>query len=443
MNEYAVARVGGAEEGSDRPAGAADDGPPLSIGLMSAGWPPDAYPNGVVTYVAGLAEGLEALGHRVTILTAKAAPGDWGDRLCLLGRTGGRRGLLRRAADWLWYRAAPEALIQGRAARNLAAAIGRAVVERGIEVLEMEESFGAVELVRQAVRIPVTVRLQGPWFVNGTAIGAAEDRAFRWRVAREGLAIGRALAVTASSSDVLERTRRHYGLALENAEVIPTAIRPVAPADRWRPEGAEPATVLFAGRFDRHKGGDLIIEAFGRVLRAVPEARLRFAGAVWGPGWELVDDDGRRWNIEDFVDDRLPGARASGRVQLLGQQPRSALDGLRRRAAVTVICSRYDNFPATVLEAAAMGCPIVAARVGGIPEIIRDGVEGLLHRPGDPVDLAARIVAMLTDPDRAAELGRHAAARCEHEFHPVAIAERMVAHFRRTKARAAARDLAG
>src|SRR5262249_56194404 len=117
--------------------------------------------------------------------------------------------------------------------------------------------------------------------------------------------------------------------------------------------------------------------------------------------------------------------------------------GLRRRAAVTVICSRYDNFPATVLEAAAMGCPTVAARVGGIPEIIRDGVEGRLHRPGDPDDLAAQIVAMLTDPDGAARLGRPAAARCDREFHPVAIAGRMVAHFRRTKARAAAHDPAG
>ena len=90
-----------------------------------------------------------------------------------------------------------------------------------------------------------------------------------------------------------------------------------------------------------------------------------------------------------------------------------------------------------MLEAAALGCPIVAARIGGIPEIIRDGVDGLLHTAGDTDDLADQIIAMLTDPDRAAEFGRQAAARCEQEFHPVAVAERMVAHFRRTKARVA------
>ena len=417
------------ERGRDHPTSAEDEGPPLSIGLLSAGWPPDAFSNGVVTYVAGLAEGLQALGHRVTILTRALAPGDWGDLVYDLDRAVAQRGLLDRAADWLLYRAGPRAWIDHRAARRIAAAIGRAIAERGIEVLEMEESFGLAEQVRQVTRIPLTVRLQGPWFLNGTASGAAQDRTFRRRVAREGQAIRHALAVTASSRDVVERTREYYGLALEQAEVIPTPIRPVPPADRWRPEGCDPATIFFAGRFDRHKGGDLIIEAFARILRAVPDAQLRFAG----PDCGLVDEGGRRWDLEGFVDDRLPGARAAGRVHLLGPTPHSALDGLRRRASLTVICSRYDNFPATVLEAAAIGCPVVAARVGGIPEIIRDGVNGLLHRPGEPDDLAAKIIALLSDPARAARLGRQAAARCEQEFHPVTIAAKIVAHFRRLK----------
>src|SRR5262245_18285207 len=102
MNEYAAVRMGDAVDESDRPA-AADGGPPLSIGLFSAGWPPDAFPNGVITYVAGLAEGLEALGHRVTILTPAIAPGDWGDRVHPVSPAGDRRSLLRRATDWLWY----------------------------------------------------------------------------------------------------------------------------------------------------------------------------------------------------------------------------------------------------------------------------------------------------------------------------------------------------
>jgi glycosyltransferase involved in cell wall biosynthesis len=94
---------------------------------------------------------------------------------------------------------------------------------------------------------------------------------------------------------------------------------------------------------------------------------------------------------------------------------------------------RRNAVPGTVLEAGAMGCPVVAARVGGIPEIVRDGVDGLLHRAGDPDDLAAKTIALLTDPARAAEPGRRAASRCAQEFHPVVVAARMAAHYRRLR----------
>jgi glycosyltransferase involved in cell wall biosynthesis len=167
----------------------------------------------------------------------------------------------------------------------------------------------------------------------------------------------------------------------------------------------------------------------GRVLRAVPDARLHFVGQDHG----IPGPDGRPWSLERFVDDRLPGARASGRLRLLGRIPHSDLAPLRREAMVSVVCSRFENFPGTALEAGAMGCPIVAARVGGIPEVIRDGVDGLLHRAGDPDDLADKIVALLKDPARAAELGQRAASRCAQEFHPVAVAARMAAHYRRLK----------
>jgi glycosyltransferase involved in cell wall biosynthesis len=412
------------------PPDAAGDGPPLSIGLASPGWPPDAFSNGIISYVDAVARGLRALGHRVTILnTGPAASGEHDELVCDLHRPGAGRNRRRRIADWLWFRAAPRAMLDRRYGHALATAVARAVAERGIEVLEMEESFGWAGRVQPAIGIPLSVRLHGPWFLNGWALGVAEDAGFRRRVAAEGQAIRRAAAVTAPSRDVLERTRRHYGLGLETAEVIPNPTHPLDPAGRWSAGGCAPGTVLFVGRFDRHKGGDLIIDAFGRVLRAVPDARLHFVG----PDRGLPESDGRPRELDRFVEDRLPGARASGRVRLLGQVPHSSLAALRREAMVSVICSRYENFPGTVLEAAAMGCPIVAARVGGIPEAVRDGVDRLLHRPGDPDDLAAKIVDLLSDPARAAELGRRAATRCAQEFHPISVAARMVAHYRRLR----------
>src|SRR5262249_14852057 len=144
---------------------------------------------------------------------------------------------------------------------------------------------------------------------------------------------------------------------------------------------------------------------------------------------------GRSWGLVEFLHDRLPGALESGRVVLRGQLPFSALAPLRRQALVNVVCSRYENAPRALIEALSLGCPTVAARVGGIPEILQDQVAGLLHRPEDPDDLAAQIVALLGDPARAAELGRHAAATCERRFSAQVVAAQSVEFYRRTLSR--------
>ena len=172
-------------------------------------------------------------------------------------------------------------------------------------------------------------------------------------MADEGRAIAEADVVTAPSRDVLNRTRAYYGLDLAGRQVIPNPGPPVAPADRWRLEGSDPNLVLFIGRFDRHKGGDLVIEAFSRVLREVPQARLWFVG----PDRGFLDEHGRLWGLEEFVRDRMPGAVESGTVTLKGNQPFSSLNECRRMSRVNVICSRYETSSRVLIESMSMGCP--------------------------------------------------------------------------------------
>ncbi|HZW32448.1 MAG TPA: glycosyltransferase family 4 protein [Isosphaeraceae bacterium] len=404
---------------------------PLSIGYLSPGWPLDGFPNGVVSYIADMVAPLRRMGHQVTVVAAQITSPEPDPSIYEVDWGYSSRGLVRRLTDWLGYRLWPGRMEGSVLRRLLLTAIERAIAERGVQLFEIEESFGHALWIQRRVPIPVCVRLHGPWFLNGPIQGIRQDRAFRHRVAAEGRAIAKTDGLTASSHDVLEQTRAYYGLALEDAEVFYPPTAPVPPGERWRLEACDPARVLFVGRFDRHKGGDLIIEAFGRVLQEVPQAQLWFVG----PDSGYPDAQGRRWGLEEFLHDRLPGAVESGRVVLLGQQPFSALAALRRQAMVSVVCSRYENAPRALIEVLSLGCPTVAARVGGIPEILQDQVDGLLHRPGDPDDLAAQILTLLKDPARAAELGRHAAAVCERRFHPKAIATRAVAFYRRVIAR--------
>lgn len=399
----------------------------LSIGLACPGWPPAAFANGIVTYVAAIAPRLEALGHAVTIL---AEQGDGGASPGVLDARDARarRSLPRRIADGLWWRASPDAATRAIAERAVVANARRAAAERGLDVLEMEESFGWAASVQRATGVPLVLRLHGPWFLTGAQGGVADPAAHRRRVEREGKAIAEADVVTAPARDVLRRVREFYGLPLPDAEVIPNPVASPPAEERWRLEACDRRRVLFVGRFEHLKGGDLVVDAFARVLAEVPDARLTFVG----PDLGVPAPGGGTRRLEEYVRERVPGALEDGRIELLGRQPFAALAPLRRSALVSVVCSRYENFPYTAAEAMALGCPVVAADVGGVPELVRDGVSGVLHRGGDAADLAAKLVAVLRTPERAAALGAQAARDCEATLHPDVVAARLVALYRRT-----------
>lgn len=399
----------------------------LSIGFFCPGWPLEAFSNGIVTYVSTVAPALRSLGHGVSILAAEVAPGMHDPAVFNVDEAARSRSWPRRISDGLWYRVAPRTAIRSLAWRVVGNAARRIVRERLVQVFEVEESFGLGLAIQRATRVPVCVRLHGPYFLTGPAGGAPQDDDLRQRVRAEGAAIAAAAALSAPASDVLQKVRAHYGMELPDAEAIPNPVAYVPREQRWRLGDCERKRVLFVGRFDRLKGGDSIVEAFVRVLREFPDARLTLVG----PDGECMADDGRRWGLEEFVRSRLPGALESGRIEWLGRQPAAALPAIRRRALVSVVCSRYENFPYTVTEAMALGCPLVAARVAGIPEAVRDGVNGLLHGPGDAADLAARILALLRLPERAAALGDRAGADAERRLHPDVVAKRLLSLYQR------------
>lgn len=168
-------------------------------------------------------------------------------------------------------------------------------------------------------------------------------------------------------------------------------------ASELPPGEGEGAGWLFAGRLAPEKGVDTLLQAASRV----PEATLTVCGG--GP-WE-------------------PRVRAAARslpqVRVLGHVPRRRLVELVRAAAVVVVPSRWpENFPYAVLEAQAMGRPVVASRVGGIPEQIESGVDGLLVPPGDAVALADAVASLLADPARARALSAAGRARVLSERAP-------------------------
>jgi glycosyltransferase involved in cell wall biosynthesis len=104
---------------------------------------------------------------------------------------------------------------------------------------------------------------------------------------------------------------------------------------------------------------------------------------------------------------------AGERVRFLGARPRGEVLGLLAVADVAVLPSAWENFPHAAVEALAMGTPVVATRVGGVPEIVHDGENGLLVDPDDDGEFGSALERVLHDGELRARLAAGAASSVE------------------------------
>ena len=143
------------------------------------------------------------------------------------------------------------------------------------------------------------------------------------------------------------------------------------------------------GRLELEKGHPTLLEAWPIVLRSVPEAYL------------LIVGEGSRL---DALHDIAREMRILHRVVFTGR--RDDIPAVTAAFDVAVLPSYREAQGLTILEAMALSRPVVASNVGGIPEMIQDGVTGLLVPPHDPPALAGAIVTLLQDHQLADTLGR-------------------------------------
>lgn len=402
----------------------------MTVAYLCSGWPPNRVATGTTSYIHNLRGGLRSRGTTAYVLAQTIEGQATQDETVCGLPTLAQASILQRGPCWLaWWLAdrwgGKDTIVRPRCiATSILREVRRLKQTVGLDLLEMEESHGWARWVAPQSPVPVVVRLHGPSFLIGPVSG--NGRADDGRIRQEGIGIRRAHAISAPSHYTLEQTRGFYVLKNTLSQVIPGPIPLVAEGDRWRLEGCDQDRILFVGRFDRCKGGDVMVDAFCRLLKSAPEARLTFAGP--DPG--LCDEDGRRYHIADYIGKRLPQALGNRTIEWLGFQPQERLRALRQQALVTVVCSRFETFGYTAVEAMAQGCPVIASEVGGLAEVVRDGRNGLLCRAGDPADLAEKILTLLRDPGLAQQFGQQAAVDCAERYDPDMIAEKTIAFYR-------------
>lgn len=145
--------------------------------------------------------------------------------------------------------------------------------------------------------------------------------------------------------------------------------------------------VLSVGKFENKKGHDVLIESFDRIAAAHPDLYLVVIGGS-GPMFGAFEK-------------RVAASPFRARVMLFRDVPHGATLAAISRSTLFALPSRREPFGVVILEAAALARPVVASRVGGIPEIIQDGYNGVLVPPDDAEALAEALQRMLTDPERS------------------------------------------
>lgn len=394
----------------------------MKIAIAVPTWPPGSNPNGIVTYSSHMVSALRGLGNEVFVLTGSCSTTPVDPHTIEFGRFMPRFTPLRRAQYKL--------SLAGSKVRDvsfaIAAALRMLVEEHGVEVFEMEESFGWSLASSEEDLLPVVVRLHGPWFLTGQFGGPGDAvSSNRGRAKREGRAIASAHLVTANCADTLRLVREHYGLALANSRIIPTPIDAVKEGETWSVDGCIRDSILFVGRFDKLKGGDLVLQVLERLAVTNPRARLTFVG----PDRGIEATDGKFVKFEEFVQEHFsPSLRA--RVDFRGQMDHADVMALRRKHYLTFIGAQFDTLGYMLLEPMSIGCPVVTTAVGGIPEVIKNNQNGVLVPPQDVNAIVDACRALLDDPVRAARLGRQAWIDCRETLGSEIVALKTVDAYR-------------
>lgn len=388
----------------------------MKIALYVPAWPPGSSANGIVTYASQLVPALRQLRHEVFVLTSNVKT-DVTDPYTI---DVARIPLHFHFWDRVLSRISRQRIPFEPVVEQIMTAIATLKADHNLDVLEIEESFGWSKKISEAGILPIVVRLHGPWFLNGRFDNPLE---FPRRIRREGSAIRAATLITAPSSDVLSAVRKRYNLELSAAQVIPNPINASDELNAWRLDKCDKNRILFVGRFDRRKGADIVARAFASLIEIYPSLRLTFVGPDDG-----IDEGGARLRYDEFVGKYLP-ASCRSRIDFYGQLNSRDVLSLRTKHLITVVASQFEILPYSVLEAMSLGCPIIASRVGGIPELITHHKNGLLFESLDVQGLYSACRKLLDNHALAASLGAQARKDCIARLNSLHIASETVSAY--------------
>lgn len=316
--------------------------------------------------------------------------------------------------------------------RPYMASVARDLGERGMDVVHLHNFSQHVPVVRRRNRnCRVVLHMHCEWLTQ------LPRRTIEKRLAGVDAVFGCSSYIT---EKIRARFPRHHGRCHVVFNGADTEAFTPGPAE---PDGDRPARagqLLFVGRITPEKALHDLIDAVARVSDRVPDVSLDIVGPdAETPKEYIVDlsDDNRvkalaPWYDGDYYQrlQNLAHARLGDRVRFVGLVSPSDLPDFYRRADLLVNPSVSESFGMSLVEAMACGTPVIATRVGGMPEIVEQGRTGVLVGPGDPIALSDAIAGLLADAPLRASMRRSCRDRAVALFSWGAVARSVARRYR-------------
>lgn len=394
----------------------------MNICFITGEYPPDT--GGIATYIQQLGYGLVERGHSVDVITsargAAATEDDRGVRIHRLGHSTGGRLLAGRlgVAGRRVLGSACDRLLWSYAAFRRLRALARAKI---IDVIEAPEFMAMAFFVSLGGKWPLVIKLHTPTKLCYQLDGLHVTADIRLLDVIERKTAANASLILAPSASMAQHVREAWGIDNKLVRVIPN------PIDQTnfcpKSDGTSERIVLYVGRLEKRKGVDVLIKAFGGFARADPAVSLSLVGG----DTRTFELNSRPLTCAEYIDGSITDANIKKRIVFWGKIERRQLVDFYQRASVVVCPSeRFENFPYVVLEAMSCGKPVIASNCGGLAEMIEDGKQGVLVRPGDPDALQSALAKLLKEPGLCRAMGLAGIERIEKVYARQVVVPRML-----------------
>jgi len=372
----------------------------MRICFISSEYPPETGFGGIGTYTRIMAQGLSEKGHDVTVIALSERENGYetaDGRVKVIRVSSGRYPLPQGKLFWrlrmLAYRYIPHSLIRMAFASSVAEAFAKLTAERPFDIVEAADCGAESYYLKLSKSTKLIIRLHTPYSFslkfNSQGIGRIDRK--KLEIMEKRCCRG-AYCITSPSEALAIPLIREWDL--KKVEVFPN------PLDFQNmpaifPDSDGKNCITYTGRLEYRKGVHLLIKAYAELKKHGITEKLLIIGRAFGES----GIKGKKYG--DLIRDLIKKYQIAESVEWIEGLSREELLKNLNRTKVAVFPAVWDNYPYACLEMMASGIPVVAYKTGGFPEIIRDGVDGLLAKALDYKELSIKLAELLKDSEKA------------------------------------------